>query len=259
MKRTSRIGSRVVAATLAVVPMLLTFLAACGPSSPPSTGAVGKSKPATIASDKFKNATRCDTTKPGRELSYHDLASRGRADMVEVLAYTKAANGASEGHVVCMEVDTNRDGTLDLLRTFTDKGDLESEEADRNYDGKSDIWITYEKGVIAKQAFDTRFAGVVDETHYYKDGKLKRIERDRNGDNKVDVWEFYVNGRLERMGVDFDFNGRVDVWYRDEVARAEQKKLTGGTGPVASASAPGSPSAAPSGSASVKKKSAEAL
>jgi hypothetical protein len=256
MKRSSRTGRRVAAATLVVVPLLLAFLAACGGAT--QAPAASKSKPATISSDKFKNATRCDATKPGRELSYHDLAGRGRPDMVEVLAYAKGTSGASEGHVICMEVDTNRDGVLDLLRTFTDKGDLESEEADRNYDGKSDIWVTYANGVISKQSFDSKFSGVADEFHFYKDGKLKRIERDRNKDTKVDVWEFYVNGRLERMGIDFDFNGRVDAWYRDEVARAEQKKLTGAAaGPVAAGSA--APSVVPAGSAPPKKKAPEAL
>jgi hypothetical protein len=255
----NRMGARVTAVTLVATPLLLSFLAACGGAS--QAPASSKAKPAPIASDKFKNATRCDAAKAGRELSYHDLSGRGRPDMVEVLAYTKSSNGATEGHVICMEVDTNRDGVLDLLRTFTEQGDLESEEADRNYDGKSDIWVSYEKGVVAKQSFDSKFSGVADEFHFYKDGKLKRIERDRNNDTKVDVWEFYVNGRLERMGIDFDFNGRVDAWYRDEVARAEQKKLSGGTtaGPTASGSAGPAPSASPSGSASAKKKSSEAL
>jgi len=233
------------ALTLASLPLMVA-LAACGGTKASS---VSKSKPAAISSDKFKNATRCDTSKPGRELSYHDVSGHGKADMVEVIAYSKGSSGtATEGRVVCMEVDTNRDGVLDLLRTFADNGALESEEADRNFDGKSDIWINYEKGVIAKQSFDSKFSGKADEFHYYKDGKLKRIERDRNADGNVDVWEFYVTGRLERMGVDLDFNGRVDIWYRDEIARAEQKKLAGGSAaPAASASA------APSASAKKKK------
>lgn len=236
-------------ATLVSLPLMLGLVACGGPKA----SSVAKSKPATISGDKFKNATRCDATKPGRELSYHDISGHGKADMVEVIAYAKGASGAtSEGRVICMEVDTNRDGVLDLLRTFAESGDLESEEADRNFDGKSDIWITYEKGVIAKQSFDTKFSGKADEFHYYKDGKLKRVERDRNGDGNVDVWEFYLNGRLERMGVDNDFNGRVDVWYRDEIARAEQKKLSGASAlPVASASA--------SPSASAPKKAKDAM
>ncbi len=228
-------------ALLGTVAVLVAIAAgiACGGASvePKSKGA---NAPKAVTSDKFKGATRCDTKAPGREVSYHDLSGSGKPDMIEVLAYGKNANGTPEGRVVCMELDTNHDGTLDLIRLFNDKGEMESEEADRNYDGKSDLWITYEKGVIAKQAFDTTFkTGKEDEIHYYRDGKLKRIERDRNGDGKIDIWEFYVNDKLERMGVDLDFNGKVDVWYRDELARAEAKKLA----PPPAASASAAPSA----------------
>jgi hypothetical protein len=204
---------------------------------------------------KFKGALRCDASVAGRELSYHDLASRGKPDMVEVIQYTTTASG-TEGRVICMELDTNHDGVLDVLRLFKDDGALESEEADRNYDGKSDAWTYYEKGLVVRQEFDSTFSsGKADEFKYYKDGKLKRVERDRNHDGKVDVYEYYAtDGTLERIGVDSDFDGRIDVWYRDEVARAEARKVAAASAPAASASA--APSAAPS--ASSKRRSAEA-
>ena len=222
--------------------LALAMAAACGASA---TKGGAKNAPKALGSSGFKNAPRCDANVPGRELSYHDLAGTGKPDMVEVIGYAKSASGVSEWRPLCMELDTNRDGILDLLRVFDDKGEIESEEADRNYDGKSDIWITYESGQIAKQSFDTLFKGNPDEFHFYRDGKLKRIERDRNGDGKMDVWEFYLaNGQLERMGVDLDFNGKVDTWYRDELARAEQKKVAAAAAPAVSA-APSSSVATP--------------
>lgn len=253
-------SSRFVAVWVAVAAL---GVAACGPTK---KNDLAKSPPKMVEKDKFKNATRCDTQKPGVEVSYHDLAGTGKADMVKLVSYTKQGGGVSSGHIICIELDTNHDGVLDLVRVFDDKGGLESEEADRNYDGKSDIWIHYKDGVLSKQVFDTQFNGKPNEFHYYKDGKLKRVERDRNGDGNVDVWEYYVNDRLERMGVDTDFNGKIDIWYRDEVARAESKKLGGGggAGPAASGAASGTASGAPAGSGSaapsgsVKKKSKEA-
>ncbi|GAC1560143.1 MAG: hypothetical protein NVS3B10_18600 [Polyangiales bacterium] len=243
------------AAVIIALSGALVGTVACGASATKRAG----TPPKAIASTNFKNATRCDSSKPGRELSYHDLAGTGKPDMVEVIGYSKQASGMSEGRPLCMELDTNRDGKLDLLRVFDDNGEIESEEADRNYDGKSDVWISYEKGLITKIAFDTQFKGLADEFHYYRDGKLKRIERDRNGDGKIDVWEFYLaDGKLERMGVDLDLNGKVDVWYRDELARAEQKKAdaakttTAGSAGPASAGPANGPGPAPSASAKPK-------
>jgi hypothetical protein len=236
-------------------------LPGCGPSG---RGAAIQSKPipkplgsaSGSASSGFANATRCDSTTRGRELSYHDLAGRGVPDMVEVLFFPPGR--ASDGRIVCMELDTNHDGALDLLRVFNEKGELESEEADRNYDGKSDVWITYESGVIVKQEFDVTFHGAKDEFDYYTKGALKRIERDRNDDGKIDCWEYYVNGKLERMGLDTNGDGRVDTWYRDELARAEQIKTAqaaaaaSASAAAASAAASAVTSAAPATSTSAK-------
>jgi hypothetical protein len=234
--------------------------AGCTPSG---RGAAIKSKPvpkplaSSSASSGFASATRCDSTSVGRELSYHDLAGRGVPDMVEVLYFPPGR--ASEGRIVCMELDTNHDGVLDLLRVFNEKGELDSEEADRNYDGKSDVWLTYETGVMIRQDFDVTFHGAKDEWDYYskanpKDpsskSQLKRIERDRNDDGKVDTWEYYVNGKLERMGLDTNGDGRVDTWYRDEVARAEQIK-TAQAAAAASASAAAASAAASAAAAGV--------
>jgi hypothetical protein len=187
--------------------------------------------------------------------------------MIQVVGYTQRKDGVAEGHVVCVELDTNHDGTLDLVRLFNEKGLMESEEADRNFDGKSDVWISYEDGLVTKQVFDNQFRGEPDEWQYFrsvcaksqKDGtcpekraELKRTERDRNGDGKVDTWEFYVadtNGlpKLERIGIDTDGDGKVDEWYRDEASRAARAQ------PEKPATAP---SAAPSSSASGKRKEA---
>ncbi len=240
-------------------------LGGCGSSN--TTGGDNLAKPKVVSKEGFKNAIRCDTSKEGNEVSYHDLSGRGRADMVQVTGYTKTKSGVAEGHVICLEIDTNHDCVLDLIRLFDDQGRLASEEADRNYDGKSDVWITYEDGLIAKAVFDDQFRGQPDEWEYFRtvcmkaqsDGAcpdkrsmLKRAERDRDGDGKVDTWEFYVtdaNGlpKLERIGIDTNGDGKVDQWYRDEAAAAVK---AASQAPAASASA------APSSTPSSKKKEA---
>jgi hypothetical protein len=121
----------------------------------------------------------------------------------------------------CREIDTNLDGSKDVVRTYNDKGDAVDEQADSNYDGKVDTWIRFAGGRISKVEMDTDHDGRPDETRYYVKGKLSRVQRDTNRDGKADVWEVYAEGQLERMGVDLDFDGHVDRWDRDEIARRQ--------------------------------------
>jgi hypothetical protein len=120
--------------------------------------------------------------------------------------------------LICREVDTNLDGTKDLVRRYNDQGEAVEEQADSNYDGKLDTWIRFSKGRIAQVDVDLNGDDVPDETRYYVHGKLSRVQRDTNHDGKPDIWEIYAGGHLERMGVDVDHDGRVDRWNRDEVA-----------------------------------------
>src|SRR5690606_23262894 len=45
--------------------------------------------------------------------------------------------------LLCREVDTNYDGVKDLVRTFGDNGEKLTEQADSDYDGRIDTWITF--------------------------------------------------------------------------------------------------------------------
>ncbi len=118
--------------------------------------------------------------------------------------------------LLCREVDTNFDGVKDLMRTYGDNGEKLTEQADSDYNGKMDTWITFGKTRPAKVEVDKSGDGKPDEVRFYTDGVLSRIERDTNGDEKPDIFEVYRDGHLERMGEDANFDGQVDVWHRDE-------------------------------------------
>lgn len=158
--------------------------------------------------------------------------------------------------LICREVDTNLDGTKDLVRRYNDQGEAVEELADSNYDGKLDTWIRFSKGRIAQVDVDLNGDDAPDETRYYVHGKLSRVQRDTNHDGKPDIWEIYAGGHLERMGVDVDHDGRVDRWNRDAVslhqpAAAENEAATGAEGaPQQGAGAAGEdPDASDAGSA----------
>ena len=124
--------------------------------------------------------------------------------------------------LVCREVDTNLDGIKDVVRSFNAKGEAQHEEADTDYDGRIDVWISFVDGRLAEEDTDTNKDGKPDVWKFYQDGQMTRIKRDRNFDGKPDVWEIYTKGRLERMGVDESYDGHVDRWDRDDILRAEQ-------------------------------------
>jgi hypothetical protein len=125
--------------------------------------------------------------------------------------------------LVCREVDTNLDGVKDVVRRYTDLGEVIEEQADTNYDGAPDTSTRFSRGRILQIEVDLNQDDKPEETRYYQDGKLSRVQRDTNGDGKPDIWEIYAGGHLERMGVDVDFDGRVDRWNRDEVSARAQR------------------------------------
>jgi hypothetical protein len=123
--------------------------------------------------------------------------------------------------LVCREIDTNLDGIKDVVRTFNPKGEAQHEEADRDYDGRVDLWINFVDGRLAEEDIDTNNDGKPDVWKFYVNGQLQRIRRDRNFDGKADTWEIYARGRLERVGLDETFDGHVDRWDRDEQLKYE--------------------------------------
>jgi hypothetical protein len=133
--------------------------------------------------------------------------------------------GAKHKTLVCREIDTNLDGIKDVVRTFNAKGEAIHEEADRDYDGRIDVWINFVDGRMAEEDVDTNRDGKPDVWKFYVNGQLQRIRRDRNGDGKPDVWEIYAKGRLERMGVDETYDGHVDRWDRDEQLKYEAEQI----------------------------------
>lgn len=198
-------------------------LAACGGSS--SKGAVKTVTAPGGSKDQSKwptdDRTRCDwRDKPELEVSESSGPGALRPNVRRVFK-TFGEGDARHKTLVCREIDTNLDGIKDVVRTFNAKGEAVHEEADRDYDGKTDLWINFIDGRMAEEDLDTNNDGRPDVWKFYVDGQLQRIRRDRNFDGKPDIWEIYTRGRLERVGLDDSFDGHVDRWDRDEQMKYE--------------------------------------
>lgn len=214
-------------ARLALLPLALG-LAAC------NSGPQFKSKEPTVQATKRADGSLDDHSmcewrgKADREAS--EVAGPGSITP-NVRRVYQIVGAAEDRHkvLICREIDTNFDGVKDVVRRYNDKGESISEEADANYDGKIDTWITFIKGRLSEVQLDTNYDGKPDEWKYYSNGKLVRVVRDANFDGKPDVWEIYREGHLERMGVDVDGDQHVDRWDHDNEMRrrfeeAERKK-----------------------------------
>lgn len=195
---------------------LLAFgLLACG-GGPARVGSQASAPAAGAAMD---DRSRCDFHgRTDREVS----ESRGPGATFPNVrrVYQLIGTGPERQKVlICREVDTNLDGIKDVVRFYNEKGESLFEEADSDYDGVIDTWLTFAGGRVVKEARATAGQGKPNVWKYYADGRVSRIERDTNGDGKPDRWELYADGKLERIGVDLDHDGQVDRWDRDEIKK----------------------------------------
>ncbi len=215
---------------LSLLPLMLSLaasLTACGGTKFEAKG------PGVVAQKRadgtIDDRTLCDWKgKTDREAS--ETAGPGSVTPNVRRVYQIVGTGDDRHKVlICREIDSNFDQVKDVVRRYNEKGESIAEEADSNYDGRIDTWITFVKGRLAEVRLDTNYDGNPDEWKYYSGGKLSRVTRDTNHDSKPDVWEIYRDGKLERMGVDVDGDEHVDRWDHDNELRrrfedAERKK-----------------------------------
>jgi hypothetical protein len=186
--------------SLAFLPALLLACAGRTPAPQDSKGAPGSAAPG-----------------PGESVSTYDLAHSGKPDVWKYLR--KGPDGRDQ--VVRRESDLNHDGRIDLWEYYDDRGALEKQVADLDFDGKADVILFFEKGQLVRKELSFGFDGKPHVVAYYEKGKLVRKEKDDNGDGKIDTWEYWEGGELDRVGVDSDGDGKVDRWESRRGASAE--------------------------------------
>lgn len=174
-------------------------------------------------------ASRCpDPAQDPRplEVSVYDTNRDGTPDVRKVFFIREDARDL-RATLICREADLNGDGSVDIVRYYTDDGDPIREESDRNFDGVVDSITIFESGLVFRRDLDEDFDGRIDTRIYYEEGSISRIERDlagRKGDDfQVDRYEYLEGGRVVRMGTDLDGDGSVDRWERDEELEAQKR------------------------------------
>jgi hypothetical protein len=224
MPTTSRTSSLLLAAVLASLPV---GVLGCQKSAKEAFNSPAKTTPRKRLPDgSIDDQSKCDY-KARKDRDVIETAGPGSVLPNVRRVFAVVGQGQDRQRVlVCREIDTNLDGTKDVVRKYNEKGESLFEEADTNFDGRIDTWITFAKGRIAEMKVDQNYDGNADEWKFYSAGKLTRSKRDTNFDSKADVWEMYgPDGRLERMGVDVDKDERVDRWdYDTDIRRVRETK-----------------------------------
>jgi hypothetical protein len=224
MKRTLWLVSSLVALT---VPSMVFVACGGSDSTKPKLVAVKeKGRAVSKTGGGIRDKGRCEYVgRKDREVS--EVAGTGSLLPNIRRVYQVIGTGADRRKVLaCREVDTNLDGVKDVVRTYNETGEALHEEADRDYNGVIDTWITFASGRIIELSIDINGDGRPDQWKHYRDGKIYRVQIDTNKDGKPDVWEFYSSGHLERIGRDLNFDGKVDQWDHDELGAVASKSDT---------------------------------
>jgi hypothetical protein len=113
--------------------------------------------------------------------------------------------------VVRIEIDSNRDGTIDRWEYYGSDQALVKVGLSRANDGKEDAWsYPGPDGSVARIEISTRRDGTIDRVEHFVKNVLVSAEQDTDGDGRVDTWETYEGDRLAAVAFDSQHRGTPD-------------------------------------------------
>ncbi len=122
-------------------------------------------------------------------------------------------------------IDRNGNGLLDEKWTYAPSGTLLRTEIDRNLDGKVDYVAHYDRhGQIESAEADDDFDGIFETRMRFRDGKVELSEVDTDGDGIADRRSHYTNGVLTTTEIINPATGmplRVEYYRLGVLVKAE--------------------------------------
>jgi hypothetical protein len=104
--------------------------------------------------------------------------------------------------IVRIEIDTDRNGTIDRWEYYDASGKLTKIGTSRAKNGKPDTWTYPADGGIVRVEFSPGNDGRVTRTEFYEGDALVRAEEDTDADGRVDKWETYADGVMTSVAFD---------------------------------------------------------
>ncbi len=111
------------------------------------------------------------------------------------------------------EEDRNYDGRMDSFLTY-ERGRIVAREIDSNHDGRPDIFERYASGRQTERSLDRDYDEVLDAFYEFEGKYLARERHDANNDGTIDLVIDYKKGRRDKAREDTDRDGRPDTWTR---------------------------------------------
>lgn len=125
-----------------------------------------------------------------------------------------------KGEIVSQERDRNEDGKPDDITLFK-KGMASEQKKDSNFDGRFDMFTVFVKGLPKTQEKDTNFDGKTDYFAEFDDkGEVLKIREDTTGNTKIDRTRHYRAGSLYKMESDANDDG-----FFETVSLLENSKI----------------------------------
>jgi Putative prokaryotic signal transducing protein len=111
------------------------------------------------------------------------------------------------------EIDRNLDGKIDYIAHYDERGQIESAEADDNFDGVFETRQHFRRGNIVVSETDTDGDGYPDLRSYYENGVWTKTEY-LNPLNSLPLRvEYFKLGKLTMAEMDTNRDGKLDTRY----------------------------------------------
>lgn len=142
------------------------------------------------------------------------------------------SRGSTRRKFVRLSLDADGDGQPELVRYLDPKTKLLlRQEEDRNYDGVTDCWSSYERGEIVARVLDSNDDGNPDVWELYAEGRMTARETDRDDDGVRDAFYRYAGDSLEEERHDSNNDAQIDliILYENRLrVSAEEDRDTDG-------------------------------
>lgn len=188
-----------------------TFFVACGGSGPDAEDA------SDVEVREIEPMVRI-ACPSGDDEKLIDANRDGRANIRQVY---------EDGRELCVEIDMNFDGRIDVTRLFDGSGKIELEQHDFDFDGRLDQQAFYAEGKMVRKELDTDFDNMIDTWLWCSGAAVDRLERDRHHTGQVDTWEAYEKGRLAGINYDNNNDGKIERWETYRRGRLTEVRFDG--------------------------------